>query len=29
MEFHTFSEIFANIPASWKKLKKMAKYNQK
>jgi hypothetical protein len=28
MEFHTFSELFANIPVSWKKFKKVAKYNQ-
>jgi hypothetical protein len=29
MEFPTFSELFANIPVSWKKFKKMAKNNQK
>jgi hypothetical protein len=29
MEFHTFSELFANIPVSWKIIKKMIKNNQK
>jgi hypothetical protein len=32
MEFHTFSELFANIPVSWKIIKKwqnIIKNNQK